>query len=319
MQDDKILVQVKGLKKYFSIGGGKLLRAVNDVDLEIRRGETLSLVGESGSGKSTLGKAILGVYPPTEGTIEYAGQPIAVKSKKDRLAFSRRAQMIFQDPYASLNPRKTVAAIIGEGLDIHGLYRGSKRMERVHELLDLVGLRRELAGRYPHEFSGGQRQRIGIARALSLEPEFIVSDEPISALDVSIQAQIVNLLKRLQKELALTHLFIAHDLNMVRYISDRVAVMYLGAVVEVADSKTIYEKPLHPYTQGLISAVPTADPDKAQSVEKDYLKGEIPSPASVIPGCAFCSRCPSVMEVCHSDRPKPVEVAAGHTVACHLY
>lgn len=319
MSNREVLLSIKGLRKYFAVGGGRLLRAVNGIDLDIYRGETLSLVGESGSGKSTLGKAIMGVYPPTEGSIHYAGQPFLVKRKKDRLAFSRRVQMIFQDPYASLNPRKTVAAIIGEGMDIHGLSRGRERLERIYELLELVGLRREMAGRYPHEFSGGQRQRIGIARALSLGPEFIVSDEPISALDVSIQAQIVNLLKSLQRELSLTHLFIAHDLNMVRYISDRVAVMYLGSIVELADSEDIYAGPLHPYTQGLLSAVPVMNPENIRPAGQEYLKGEIPSPASDIPGCAFCSRCSRAMPVCETARPQPVEAAPGHTVACHLY
>jgi oligopeptide transport system ATP-binding protein len=307
------------LKKFFAVGGGQQLRAVNGVDLDIYKGETLSLVGESGSGKSTLGKSIMGVYPPTEGSIHYAGQPFIIKRKKDRIAFSRRAQMIFQDPYASLNPRKTVAAIVGEGIDIHGLYRGRERLGRIHELLELVGLRPEMSSRYPHEFSGGQRQRIGIARALSLGPEFIVSDEPISALDVSIQAQIVNLLRSLQRELSLTHLFIAHDLNMVRYISDRVAVMYLGSIVELADSKAIYAKPLHPYTQGLLSAVPAMDPGRVQPAGLEYLKGEIPSPVGNIPGCAFCTRCSQAMPVCETVKPQPVEAAPGHTVACHLY
>ncbi|MNI48471.1 Oligopeptide transport ATP-binding protein OppF [compost metagenome] len=261
----------------------------------------------------------MGVYPPTEGKLHYAGQPLTVKRRKDRLDFSRRAQMIFQDPHASLNPRKTVGAIIGEGLDIHGLARGRERLRKIEELLTLVGLQGDMAGRYPHEFSGGQRQRIGIARALALGPEFIVSDEPISALDVSIQAQIVNLLKRLQRELDLTHLFIAHDLNMVRYISDRVAVMYLGSIVEWADCADIYTRPLHPYTQGLLSAVPAMNPGQIQPAGQESLKGEIPSPASVIPGCAFCSRCSQAMPVCERVKPEPVEAAPGHRVACHLY
>jgi oligopeptide transport system ATP-binding protein len=260
MSDD-ILIEVKNLKKYFSIGDNIILRAVDNVSFSIKRGETFGLVGESGSGKTTVGRTIMGLYTPTDGQVLLEGVDIHTLKGKERKEFTRKVQMIFQDPYASLDPRMTVGDIIGEGIDIFHLYTGRKRTERIQELLELVGLNNEHASRFPHEFSGGQRQRIGIARALAIEPEFIVCDEPISALDVSIQAQVVNLLIKLQRDLKLTYLFIAHDLSMVKHISDRVGVMYLGHLVEVARSADLYRNPVHPYTKSLLSAIPIPDPD----------------------------------------------------------
>ncbi len=259
--NDKSLIEVKNLKKYFDIGEHIVLRAVDDVSFSINRGETFGLVGESGSGKTTVGRTIMGLYKPTDGQVLLDGVDIHKLKGKERRKFTRKVQMIFQDPYASLDPRMTVGDIIGEGIDIFHLYSGQKRTNRIKELLELVGLNEEHASRFPHEFSGGQRQRIGIARALAIEPEFIVCDEPISALDVSIQAQVVNLLIKLQKELKLTYLFIAHDLSMVKHISDRVGVMYLGHLVEVAKSADLYRNPVHPYTKSLLSAIPVPDPD----------------------------------------------------------
>jgi oligopeptide transport system ATP-binding protein len=277
------------------------------------------LVGESGCGKSTLGRTVIRMYEATGGTVEFNGQNIYDLKKKDMHSFAKSAQIIFQDPYASLNPRMTVGSIIGEGIDIHKLYHGEKRTERIYELLELVGLNKEHASRFPHEFSGGQRQRIGIARALAIEPEFIVCDEPISALDVSIQAQIVNLLKRLQKKLGLTYLFIAHDLNMVKYISDRVAVMYLGTIAEISESRNIYDNPMHPYTQALLSAIPIPDPDIERNKTRIILEGDVPSPINSPKGCTFCTRCSKAMDVCRENRPQLSEVRPGHFVACHLY
>lgn len=257
---DNVILEVKNLKKYFHVSGG-VLKAVDDVSFSIKKGETLGLVGESGCGKSTTGRTIIGLYEATGGSVIFDDIPVHKMNNEIRKKFARKAQMIFQDPYASLNPRMTVGDIIGEGIDIHGLYTGKERRERIYSLLEMVGLNKEHANRFPHEFSGGQRQRIGIARAMAIEPEFIVCDEPISALDVSIQAQIVNLLMNLQEEKGLTYLFIAHDLSMVRHISDRVAVMYLGSIAELTQSGELYANPLHPYTQALLSAVPIPDPE----------------------------------------------------------
>lgn len=319
MADKSVLIKIKDLKKYFNVGHGQLLKAVDGVSLDIYKGETLGLVGESGCGKSTLGRTIIRMYNATSGSVEFDGRDIHSFNKKEMLSFTKNAQFIFQDPYASLNPRMTVGSIIGEGIDIHKLYSGQKRTQKIYELLELVGLNREHASRFPHEFSGGQRQRIGIARALAIEPEFIICDEPISALDVSIQAQIVNLLKSLQDKLGLTYLFIAHDLNMVKYISDRVAVMYLGTIVEISESQNIYDKPLHPYTQALLSAIPIPDPNIENNKHRIILEGDVPSPINSSKGCPFCTRCPKAMDKCHDIRPKLKEIEPEHNVACHLF
>ena len=315
---DEILVQAEGLCKYFKVSGGRTLRAVDNVNLTIRRGETLGLVGESGCGKSTLGRTMMGIYPPTKGKLIYDGKELNLNNKRERFEFTKKAQIVFQDPYASLDPRMTVGSIIEEGMVIHNMYDAAKRKERVERFLDIVGLNREHAGRFPHEFSGGQRQRIGIARALAIEPEFIVCDEPISALDVSIQAQIINLLHELQKRMSLTYLFIAHDLNIVKYISDRIAVMYLGSVVELADSHELYIDTLHPYSQALLSAVPIPDPAKEAQKQRQIIDGDVPSPINKPKGCAFSSRCPRVCGKCHETVPQLKEVKPGHFVACHL-
>lgn len=319
MEHKEVYIEVKGVKKYFPLKNKENLKAVNDVSFQIYKGETLALVGESGCGKSTLGRTVMGIYQPTGGKILYEGRDMANFTAADRKPFARKAQMIFQDPYSSLNPRKTVGDIVAEGIDIHRLYPGKKRQEKIEELLSMVGLSVSQRNRYPHEFSGGQRQRITIARALSLNPEFIVCDEPISALDVSIQAQIVNLMKRLQKELYLTYLFITHDLNMVRYIGDRIAVMYLGNLMEIGESDAVYKNPRNPYTQMLIQSVPIADPAIQQNRElpKDF--GEIPSPINPPEGCVFSTRCPYAKEVCTKTRPLMKEVEKGHYAACHLY
>ena len=314
---NEVLVQAQDLCKYFKIGGGRMLHAVEDVNLEIHRGETLGLVGESGCGKSTLGRTLMGIYKPTKGKLIYDGKEVDLTKKKERFAFAKKAQIIFQDPYASLDPRMTVGSIIAEGMEIHGMYDEKRRRERVAELLDIVGLNREHANRFPHEFSGGQRQRIGIARALAIEPEFIVCDEPISALDVSIQAQVMNLLHELQEKMGLTYLFIAHDLNIVKYISDRIAVMYLGSVVELATSDELYANTLHPYSKALLSAVPVPNIDAARN--RIILEGDVTSPIDPKPGCRFASRCQSCMgDCCLSDTPELKEVSKGHFVACHL-
>ncbi|KKC30309.1 ABC transporter ATP-binding protein [Caldanaerobacter subterraneus] len=318
MSDSKVLLEVKNLKKYFYVKGG-VLKAVDDVSFAIKKGETLGLVGESGCGKSTTGRTIIGLYEPTAGEIIFDGEKVDHLSYEGRKKFARRVQMIFQDPYASLNPRMTVGDIIGEGIDIHGLYTGKERMERIYELLEMVGLNREHANRFPHEFSGGQRQRIGIARAMAIEPEFIIADEPISALDVSIQAQIVNLLMNLQEEKGLTYLFIAHDLSMVRHISDNVAVMYLGTIVEMTSSAELYANPLHPYTQALLSAVPIPDPKVQKKRERIILEGDVPSPINPPSGCKFRTRCKYAMDICKEQAPPLKEVASGHFVACHLF
>ena len=315
---NEVLVQAKDLCKYFKISGGRMLHAVEGVNLEIHRGETLGLVGESGCGKSTLGRTMMGIYKPTKGKLIYDGKEVDLTDKKERFAFAKKAQIIFQDPYASLDPRMTVGSIIAEGMEIHGMYDEKKRQERVAELLDIVGLNREHANRFPHEFSGGQRQRIGIARALAIEPEFIVCDEPISALDVSIQAQVMNLLHELQEKMGLTYLFIAHDLNIVKYISDRIAVMYLGSVVELATSDELYANTLHPYSKALLSAVTIPDPHKEAQKHRQIIDGDVPSPINKPKGCAFSSRCPLACDKCRESVPQLREVEPGHFVACHL-
>lgn len=312
------LVKVQGLKKYFRIGNGQL-KAVDSLNLDIYSGETIGLVGESGCGKSTAGRTILRLYEPTAGEVLYNGTNIFKYSESNMKKVRRDMQMIFQDPYASLNPRMTIENIIGEPLDIHNLASGKGRRERVEELLNLVGLDSEHMHRFPHEFSGGQRQRIGIARALAVQPKFIVCDEPISALDVSIQAQVVNLLKDLQDRMGLTYLFIAHDLSMVKYISDRILVMYLGKMVELAESKSLYEEHYHPYTEALLSAVPIPDPEVERKRERIVLEGDVPSPLNPPSGCVFRTRCPKAMDVCAKMEPQWKEVKPGHFTACHLY
>ena len=324
-QKNDVLVKVKGLKMYFPITQGIIfqrrvgdIRAVDGISFNVRRRETLGLVGESGCGKSTTGRAILQLYRPTAGDVEFDGQSL-VKMKGEPLRRTRRRmQMIFQDPYASLNPRMTVGNIIGEPLDVHNIMSSRERRERVQELLQIVGLNPYFVNRYPHEFSGGQRQRIGVARALAVQPEFIVCDEPISALDVSIQAQIINLLEELQEGFGLTYLFIAHDLSVVRHISDRVAVMYLGKLVELTDRASLYMNPLHPYTKALLSAVPIPDPVVEDQRRRTILKGEIPSPANPPSGCNFHTRCPSKLPICDQVDPEWQDVGGGHWVACHL-
>ncbi len=323
--EDKVLVRVEHLKKYFPITRGLIfsrhvgdIKAVDDVSFDVYRGETLGLVGESGCGKTTTGRTIVQLYRPTAGRIYYDGQDLVQMRGSELRHMRRRVQIIFQDPYASLNPRLTVGAIVGEPLEIHRAVRGKEMRERVEELLQLVGLDPYFINRYPHEFSGGQRQRIGVARTLALDPEFIVCDEPISALDVSIQAQIVNLLEELQERLGLTYLFIAHDLSMVRHISDRVAVMYLGKIVELTDRNTLYTDPLHPYTQALLSAVPIPDPVVEEKRQRIILEGDVPSPANPPPGCNFNPRCPVAMDVCSEVEPEFIEVEPGHFCACHL-
>lgn len=318
MNDKEILIEVKNLQKYFNVGKGKTLKAVDGVNLNIYKGETLGLVGESGCGKTTCGKTIMGLYPATGGDVIYDGININKLNKKDKKEFTKKAQIIFQDPYSSLNPRMTVGDIIGEGIDIHKIYTGKKRQERIYELLNTVGLNAEHASRFAHEFSGGQRQRIGIARALAIEPEFIVCDEPISALDVSIQAQVINLLIKFQKEMGLTYLFIAHDLSMVKHISDRVGVMYLGNIVELSDSEEIYYNPKHPYTKALMSAIPIPDPKVEREKKRIAIDGEISSPINTKPGCKFAPRCNYAEDVCYHETPLLREVAEKHFCACHM-
>jgi len=311
------LAEARDLKLYFHLAGGAVLKAVDGVSLSIAEGRTVGLVGESGCGKSTTGRALVGMYEPTAGSVLFKGKDIGSLDKAERGEFARHAQMIFQDPYSSLNPRMTVGDIVGEGIDIHRLYAGRERMERIWELLGLVGLAKEHANRFPHEFSGGQRQRIGIARSLAVEPRFIVCDEPISALDVSIQSQIVNLLASLQARLGLTYLFISHDLSMVKYISETVCVMYLGALAETAPSEELYERPLHPYTQALLSAIPIADPRAERARQRILLSGDVPSPVDPPPGCRFAPRCPRAMGRCREAAPELRDVGGGHRVACH--
>jgi oligopeptide transport system ATP-binding protein len=327
MTDDNILLDIQGLKMYFPITQGIIIqrhigdiKAVDGISFFIRRGETLGLVGESGCGKSTTGRAILQLYRPTAGRVLFNNEDLTTLKGEALRRKRRQMQMIFQDPYASLNPRMTVGNIIGEPLEVHHI--GANRVEqreRVQELLRVVGLNPYFVNRYPHEFSGGQRQRIGVARALAVNPEFIVCDEPISALDVSIQAQIINLLEDLQAEYKLTYLFIAHDLSVVRHISDRVAVMYLGKLAEVASRDELYSNPLHPYTQALLSAVPIPDPAIEEKRRRIILEGDVPSPANPPKGCNFCTRCPRVMDICREVDPEFRDMGDGHWVACHLY
>jgi oligopeptide transport system ATP-binding protein len=321
---DKIL-QVKDLRMWFPINRGVLQRHVGDVkavdgiSFDIIKGETLGLVGESGCGKSTTGRAILQLYRPTGGEVIYDGKDLTKLKSDDMRAMRREMQMIFQDPYASLNPRMTVGNIVGEPLEVHNIGNKADRLDRVRELLALVGLNPYFINRYPHEFSGGQRQRIGVARALAVNPSFIVCDEPISALDVSIQAQVINLLEDLQDQLGLTYLFIAHDLSVVRHISDRIAVMYLGKIMELADREELYRNPMHPYTQALLSAVPIPDPVIEEKRKRIILEGDVPSPVNPPKGCNFSTRCPKVLEVCRDQEPSFRDYGDGHFVACWLY
>jgi peptide/nickel transport system ATP-binding protein len=325
MAEGRPLVHIRDLKMHFPIHAGVFRRhigdiqAVDGVSFDIFEGETLGLVGESGCGKSTTGRAAIRLYDITGGTIEIDGVDISNIDRERLRRLRPKMQMIFQDPQASLNPRMTVAGIIGEPLVEHLNMNAQERMDRIYQLMDAVGLNRSFAQRYPHEFSGGQRQRIGIARALALNPKFIVCDEPIAALDVSIQAQVVNLLEELQAEFGLTYLFISHDLSMVRHIADRVAVMYLGKIVELAGRDTLYNHPVHPYTQALLSAVPEPDPVAEARQKHIILKGDVPSPANPPKGCNFCTRCPMVQPVCHENEPAFEEIGEGRFVACHFY
>jgi oligopeptide transport system ATP-binding protein len=320
----EVVLRVEGLKKYFPIRRGVFkrhvgdVRAVDGVSFNVYRGETLGLVGESGCGKTTTGRTIIRLYEPTAGQVDYQGVDLASLRGGALRQVRQKIQMIFQDPYASLSPRMKVSSIVGEPLKIHNIGSPNERVDRVAELLEMVGLDPTFMRRYPHEFSGGQRQRIGIARALALDPELIICDEPISALDVSIQAQVVNLLERLQEQAGLTYIFIAHDLSMVRHISDRVAVMYLGKIMELTDRDTLYNNPLHPYTQALLSAVPVPDPEIEKQRQRIILEGDLPSPASPPVGCNFNTRCPKAMEVCFQVEPPFIEVEKEHYCACHL-
>ena len=323
--EEQALIQVRNLKKYFPIYRGSIIqrhvgdiKAVDGVSFDIYPGETLGLVGESGCGKTTTGRTILQLYEPTDGQIIFEGVDLTTLKENDLRRMRSHMQMIFQDPYASLNPRMTVGSIVSAPLEVHKIARGKEKRKRVNELLELVGLNPEFVNRYPHEFSGGQRQRIGIARALALSPDLIICDEPISSLDVSIQAQVVNLLEDLQEQLGLTYLFIAHDLSMVRHISDRMAVMYLGKIVEMSNRDEIYLHPLHPYTQALMSAVPVPDPDIIETRHRIILEGDIPSPANPPVGCNFNTRCPIAKEICFQEEPSYREIKSSHWTACHF-
>ena len=322
--NNEVLLKVENLKKHFPIYRGVFQRqvgavhAVDGISFDVKRGETLGLVGESGCGKSTTGRTILQLYKPTAGQVFFEGSDLATLKHEEMRFMRREMQMIFQDPYASLNPRMTVGEIVGEPLIVHNVAMGKEIQERVAHLLELVGLNAGFAGRYPHEFSGGQRQRIGVARALALQPSFIICDEPISALDVSIQAQVVNLLEELQEQFNLTYLFIAHDLSMVRHISKRVAVMYLGVIMELAGRDDLYLEPLHPYTQALLSAVPIPDPLADANRKRVILEGDVPSPVNPPSGCRFRTRCPIADKICAESRPDFREVKPGHFVACHM-
>lgn len=321
------LLEVRGLEMHFPISRGIVfqrqvgaIKAVDGISFDLYAGETLGLVGESGCGKSTTGRAILQLHRPTNGSVKFEGKELTESTGEDLRKMRRRMQMIFQDPYASLNPRMTVGSIIGEPLEVHSIGSNKKdRQERVQELLKTVGLNPYFVNRYPHEFSGGQRQRIGVARALAVEPSFIVADEPISALDVSIQAQVINLMEDLQSEMNLTYLFIAHDLSVVRHIADRIAVMYLGKIVELAGRDELYADPKHPYTQALLSAVPIPDPEIENKRQRIILEGDVPSPASPPQGCNFCTRCPRVMDICKEKEPEFKDYGNGHYTACFLY
>lgn len=315
--EKQVLFEVKDLCKYFPASHKRSVKAVDRVTLNIYKGETLSLVGESGCGKTTLGRTILGIYPKTSGEILYQGQDREKASAQQKKQFQKDNQMIFQDPYSCLDPRMSIGSIIEEGMKVHFSMSSSQRQKRCQELLERVGLPREMVSRFPHELSGGQRQRIGIARALATEPKFIVCDEPIAALDSSIQAQVINLLMDLQKELGLTYLFISHDLSMVRHISDRICIMYLGSVVELADAQQIDENPVHPYTRALFSAVPQID-DAGWSSRRIKLEGEIPNPINAPKGCKFCTRCMWAKQICQEQPPQLEEIEPGHFVACHF-
>ena len=322
--EDKILLNVKNLKKYFPVTGGflqkekKYVKAVDDVSFYVKKGETFGLVGESGCGKSTTGRTLIRLYDVTDGVIEYDGVDISKMSERELFPYRKRIQMIYQDPYASLDARMTVADIIGEPLDVHHIASGAEKQEIIFDLLYRVGLKKEFASRYAHEFSGGQRQRIGIARALAVKPEFIICDEPISALDVSIQAQVVNMLEDFQDEMNFSYLFIAHDLSMVKHISDRIGVMYLGKLVETGESDELYEHPLHPYTQALLSAIPIPDPRVTRSMKREVLEGDVPSPINPPSGCRFRTRCKYATKRCAEEEPQMKEVSPGHFCACHL-
>lgn len=316
-----IILETRDLKKHFNIKGGRVVKAVDGVSIQVERGKTLGLVGESGCGKSTLGRTIIRIYDPTEGKVILNGKDVSGKSSKHfRQELARSMQMIFQDPYACLNPRMTVSQLIAEGWDLNKSIHlsAAERKEKIVNLLEIVGLNEEHANRFPHEFSGGQRQRIGIARALSMDPELIICDEPISALDVSIQAQVMNLLLNLQQKTNLSYIFIAHDLSMVRYISDTVAVMYLGSIMEYASNKELYEHPQHPYTKALFSAIPVANPEVEKQRRRIKLEGEIPSPINAPKGCKFCTRCSYAKPICFEQPPELKECAPGHRVACHV-
>ena len=326
MQDTrKNLIEVSGLKQYFTKTSGffgknvQYIKAVDNVSFHIKKGETLGLVGESGCGKSTTGRTLIKLYEPTAGKIIFDGEDITHYSQKEMLPFRKRMQMVFQDPYASLDSRMTINEIIGEAMVTHGIATGAEKDDRIRDLLDKVGLMKDHANRYPHEFSGGQRQRVGIARALAVSPEFIICDEPISALDVSIQAQVINMLEDLQQDMGLTYLFIAHDLSMVKHISTRIGVMYLGNLVEIGTSDEINNYPAHPYTQALLSAVPLPDPKMARERKRIVLQGDVPSPLNPPSGCPFRTRCLKCMKVCSEAKPELKEIAPGHQVACHLY
>ena len=320
-----ILIEVKDLKKYFPVKNGiinnknNVIKAVDGVSLEIKRGETFGLVGESGCGKSTLGRTITRLYDVTDGDIFFEGTNIAKLNKKQMKEYYKKMQIIFQDPYSSLNPYMNAKELIDEPLALHTNLSKAERTEKIENLLQIVGLKKADMEKFPHEFSGGQCQRIGIARAVSTNPDFVLCDEPISALDVSIQAQVVNMLEDLQKEMGLTYLFVAHDLSMVRHISDRIGVMYLGSIVEVGRSNDLYKNPLHPYTKGLLSSIPIADPIKAKEAKRNIIEGDIPSPMDIPSGCRFHSRCPYAKPICREVSPTIKQVEDGHSVACHLY